>query len=1453
MDAAVDDADIERNFEDIPGDKITEAEQTAFLMDLGWHTGSTWEDLLKSKRILIISEAGAGKTYECRKQQRALWSRGEPAFYVELADLARSSLSENLSHEEEIRFDTWKAEQSGVATFFLDSIDELNLSRGSFEKALKRLGKAVSGRLGRVRVIVTSRPIPIDEQVFRQVLPVPDEPVNSDALENVAADEEFADSVMELRTQKTSEKESTEEWRNVALLPLSSAQIEKMAIGEGVSNPDELISSIRKRNAGEFVRRPQDLIELCADWKEEHRIRSHLDQVASNIVVKLKPRTDRLERAELSGDKALEGASRLALAATLTRKLTLRHSAEADREGDPAEAALDPSVILHDWTQDERTTLLERPLFGFASYGRVRFHHRSVIEYLAAKHLLTLRGRSMSIRSIKRMLTTETVQGDTVVKPTLRPVSAWIALRDDHIFEELLLQEPDILLNFGDPESLSGLQRRRALRAYVERHGKGKWRGLHVPSIQLHRFAAVDLEPEVKHLWSVGIENPEVREILLDLMGLGEMTGCADVAYSIVIDADAPEQERIHALDALVHLNDPRLTEIAESLSEDVKVWPKKITKAGLMLLFPKKLSVELLCKILPRVPESRNVIGEISWGLPRLIESCDLSIERLHALRENLTALVLEDVQWDKKLWPHLVSKRQFLLPVLAATCLRLVQTATMTPELARSAVIALRLTERNYDRTDPAKRLEASFSDLHADVRRILFESEDALLQEHNPQSNALKRFLQLTSSGAAMSLRPTDSTWLLPLIADSGRPISDRAMALEAAIRLRDEHIEWEDHLSDLKPGVADVPELVAYLDEIAQPREPTALEIRWQKEDAKRKKQSERRRAKARASWIIFWRELASTPSTLFSSDRRKNTVWNLWNAMERGAEDSSVSGWNRRFIERHLGVQVADRLRLSLMEAWRTDLPTLRSERPKEEKERFLVRWRLGLAGIAAEAEDPHWAEKLKAGEPELALRYAPIELNGFPAWLETLSAVHPKAVDDVLGEELTAELNEPPSGHSSMLQKVCYAEPSVGRLFTARLFAWLYTGKWRSGCEHDEAARVTQLRQVIQALMEQGDVDTYTQMRALARDELRQGAKGATGSIWLPTLMRLDPDDGVDALERTLHACPVEKSGPASNWFGALFGATREEGCVSLTSSAFTPTLLLRLARLSYQYVRPSDDIVREGGSYTPTARDHAEHARSNIIYALLSGSGAESWAIKTKLIDDPLFAEFKDRALAIARESSAQQADAVVFKEADVVSLIRCGELPPMSRDEMFALLSDRLDDIEDMLLRDESPRAVWALVNTESMLRQLIARELRLNANRAYKVDQEAVTAEEKETDIRLRSTGSEHEAVIELKIGEKGRSVAELKRAINKQLVAKYMAPETRRAGCLLITVNSSRFWKDPDTGARLDLQGLMVVLKAEANRIEEEMGGAVRLMVRGLDLRPRLPTEISDPDK
>ena len=76
-----------------------------------------------------------------------------------------------------------------------------------------------------------------------------------------------------------------------------------------------------------------------------------------------------------------------------------------------------------------------------------------------------------------------------------------------------------------------------------------------------------------------------------------------------------------------------------------------------------------------------------------------------------------------------------------------------------------------------------------------------------------------------------------------------------------------------------------------------------------------------------------------------------------------------------------------RLRRSLMNEWRSDRPTLRSERPRKKKSRFMMRWELGLAGIAAESEDPNWAVSLTNQEVSLAIRYVLLVTEGLPDWL----------------------------------------------------------------------------------------------------------------------------------------------------------------------------------------------------------------------------------------------------------------------------------------------------------------------------------------------------------------------------------------------------------------------------------------------------------------------------------
>lgn len=1428
---------IERIFQDIPDGKLGEADQQAFLVSLGWSRGTTWDDLLRSRRVMMISEAGAGKTYECRSQRQRLWEEGKPAFCVELAALATEDLRSLLDDDEEARLDAWLSSQSDVAIFFLDSIDELKLSQGSFERALKRLKKGIGSQLRRTKIVITTRPIPFDEQLVRQLLPVPPAPSSE------SSEEIFAKIAMHdyYERQEDSSKDVVPEWRSVALMPLSDKQIIEFAIDQGVGDPNRLLDDLQHRNAQDFARRPQDLIELCSDWLEHKRIRTHYDQVATNIRIKLLPSDDRPELAQLSPDKAIEGASRLALAMQVTRRLAIRHNAASDVAD--AEAALDPALILPDWLPNERKALLERPLFGFASYGRVRFHHRSVAEFLAAKRLLTLRERGMSFRALKRLLFS-TTKGKTIVRPSKRPVAGWLALKEERIFELLRDNEPAVLLDEGDPESLTQTQRNQALRAYSDRYGPGGRRGLSAPHIQVHRFASKELAGEINRIWQNGIENPDVRNVFIRLIEMGHIDACSHIAFGLARDAETSTVERIMALNALVALEDKRLHEISIAIAMRKSLWPDQVAQGAMLRLFPNYMSAEQLCQTLRKVNLNERDANSLSWHLPSLIATSELETSVLEQLRDGLVTLVSEGLRWQKE-WQHVTSNRPHFSGALAATCVRGLDNNKIEDWL-HASVLALCLNQRDHAGDDPVKSLRERLTELDSRGNASLFWAKDALMQSIHETKDSWERFIDITIDDGPVQLRTDrDLAWVSEALGDTTRDLGERALLLEAAIRLPPDRVTLKEHVEGLKPLVIDNHTFVEKLDKLLIPQKYDQEHHHWETKRAERKKQEALQKTKDHASWIQFWREIANHPEEAFSSERSWNTAWNLWRAMSNDGEDSRSSGWNRRFIEEQFDKETADRLRRVLMTIWRDDRPTFPSERPKDERSTYLVRWQLGLAAIYAEAEDPSWANKLSDADARLAARYAPIELTSLPQWMEALVDAHPNPVEQTLGDELSWELDQTPGehGHSFLLQKIDYAPTKVVKQFLPRLELWLDSNGDRVGDASNALEMAKRLRQVTGVILKHGDDSAITHLLETTRRRLEEVLPSELHQVWLPTLMRVDPASGVTALEtQVIHVEPAARS-KAVAWFARLFGDRRDT--INLGDERFTPRLLLRLFRLAYRHVRIKDDVQHDG-PYSPDTRDNAEHARDRILGAVLNLKGEEGWTAKIEMGADPLCEDFKDRILALAEESWAQEIDTDTFNEEQAAALDQQYEAPALTNESMFTILNDRLADIDDLLLRDISPREAWAGISDEKVMRREIARELSHTSNLIYTVDQEAATADEKETDIRLRSTASNHEAVIELKLGD-GRTAKDLRDTIENQIVKKYMAPDNRKSGVLLVTLAKDRKWKHPDEDRQINVEELFSLLREEAERVQELLGASAAIGVHFLDLRPRLPLE------
>lgn len=1412
--------------------------------ELSWgerfdESGVSWDELLRSQRILIVSEAGAGKTYECESKARELFARGEPAFFLSLESVASAGVVATLFGDEHTRFSDWLASSSQVAYFFLDSIDELQLVHRSFKDALRRFAHDIRGALGRATVVITARPVPIDRQAFRDILPVP-APVRQED-----SQDEFIRIAMD-GPSKTKD-DGPPPSREVELLPLTGPQIIEFARSRGVENPEALLAAIDAKHAREFARKPQDLIELCDDWREHGGLRAHFEQIQSHVRARLSARPDRREKAALPPAQAQAGAQRLALAVILSRRLTIRYSAGSDGDATGA-APIDPRELLTDWDPNEVLALLERPIFVEGGYGRVRFHHRSVMEFLAARQIHDLIDAGLLAQlAASRMLFGLTGSNETVLRPSMRPLAAWLALLRPDMFERVVKIEPDCLLTQGDPESLTDLQRERALLAFVARYGKGQWRGLEVPNLQVARLAQLGLAGPVQSAWASGVEAPEVRELLLRLVSAGRMQGCADLVAHVAADASCSDRERFEALLALAALGDSSLAPMVDASVTLAPGWSERLARWVGTMLYPEHVTEAQLVQLLGRVRSDSRRSGDYADSVARMIQKADIGQARLEALLPDVLRLARGGLSAVDEEFQE-ADGRLEMSSILRSLCLRLLELGSISETLIEASVLARRSADASSGQGKGKTELSAQLDSLPDSWRPRIFEVDLACLASLGGDRSARYRLVRIVYEGALKYTLVRDGRWVQAALADVQISPERRTVLLHLAAHVYAIAGGLEDGADALRGAVADSTTLTEELNSIIATNEPSAQFLKMQEEQRKRQERQAKKRADERDAWARIRRELAEQPALALGPGRRDSTIWNLWLVLCKLGRNGEEGRWDRSFLISQFGVEVTDRLRLALMAYWRSMRPTVRCERRLGEENTYLVVWSIGLMGIYAEAEDPLWATKLKQSEAELAARYALLELNGLPSWLGSLAKAQPMEVDTVVGTALLDELLDEGSDkgwHSMVLQSLRNGTQDVAQLLLPRLVGWLaWSGSTLMELPHSPSNE-QKLSQVVGVLLAHAAPEIKGPLEELTAAQVQAAGTGPYLLFWLPVLFSLAPLRGVESMLPVLAALPVEPIGTAVHIIGSLFNQRTGSGSTDWAGK-LAPAQLLGLTVEFHRHVRPEDDLVHDT-VYSPGARDAAENGRRYIFDALMKASGPAALSAKLALAADPLFERLRDRIAALAQERLAAEIDSSAWPPTEVATLLAHKELSPKTTTDMAQLLVDRLDDLQELLLRDTSPRAGWASIDDENTLRPMIAHELEVASREAYTVDQEAVTADGKETDIRLRAV-SGYQATIELKVGEKGRSARELCDTIDDQLVKKYMAHREARTGCLLVSVaDPDKYWLHPETNERIDRFGLQTLLQGKADEAQRRLGGDARVLARVLDLVPRLSTE------
>jgi hypothetical protein len=780
-------------------------------------------------------------------------------------------------------------------------------------------------------------------------------------------------------------------------------------------------------------------------------------------------------------------------------------------------------------------------------------------------------------------------------------------------------------------------------------------------------------------------------------------------------------------------------------------------------------------------------------------------------------------------------------LSPLLAAASMRLLKVKVVSREVLRSSVMVIRLADDvgSSSRRDELRQL---LNVLPYGARREICAIDLHCLERLKLGTDTIHWLGKLLWQGP-IEYSESDLPWIIEALGDGQTLHTHRQALLELAVYLATQDGETSK-TAEMRAAVADSSSLLAQLVEAVASKKPSEQFLKMKEDERKRNETQLKKSADEAAAWMEFWRELANQPSVALAPERQESTIWNLGILLRKTGD---TMRWDRVFLEKHFGRTATDALRVALMSYWRTMVPSVGSERKTDEKNTYLVVWTLGLLGIYAEAEDPEWSHHLSDREAILVARYALIELNGFPAWLRDAASNCPSQIDTVIGGELDEDLNALGSDlapHSSLLQALRYGPANVALLLQPRLLKWLngpakvlMLGPYNASLENG-------LNQVLQILMTHGDAAARNNVESIATQQIASGGSTYLG-LWMPVLCALNPDMGIAHLLRLLKRLPVEKEGEAVELIASLVDSRRAHDLGNFCALTDIDRLM-ELTAEAYRHVRPDMDAVH-AGSYSPGKRDYAEDARRYIFQAFMQRSGPEALRAKLALAELPNFDYLRDRIREVARERLAAEVDQGVSEIPEIASLFNGKDLPPKTGSAMAQVLVDRLDDLQALMLADTSPRAAWAAVQDENTLRPAIAREFLHMANGAYTVDQEAVTADGKETDIRFR-TPPDLQATIELKIGEKDRSAKDLCDTIEMQLVNKYMAYSQARTGCLLVTIaDPKRRWKHPDTGRLIDHVQLQELLDMAAQAAQQRLGGAARVLARVLDLTPRLGAE------
>jgi nucleoside phosphorylase len=1143
------------------------------------------------------------------------------AFYVTVQDLAAEGFFGSQRSEAQQRFENWK-QSTEPAYFFLDAIDEARLNGQTLGRALTKLEQALGLNIERAHVMISCRVSDWRAHSDREAIQAILFPEGTTELSLETIDERSDEQVEAWNDDGSTEPpaakntmiphQSAPRVEVFAIAPLDAQRVEALVRSLGVKDPKEFMSAAKEAAAFAFLERPRDVEWLVAYWLEHGEFGNLTELVENDVRQKLVERNPNHKR-DLSPTRAKAAVEMLSGVCALERKASLQLPDEA-LDPERSAAALDPALILPDFSTNVLAELLTLPIFDEATYGRVRIHHRTVAEYLAAQWLLSLLRAGLATSELDAVLFRDGPEGPVVPKE-LRPVAAWIAGSNAVIRKRLLEVASTVLLEGGDPSSLPDGDRRELLLALAKQYSTRKRLFKNFDEATLKRLASPNIVATVRELLATS-SNDEFLDTLLTLVGEGHLESCADDALRLAAASSTPLHARHEAIRALAKVGNAEQIETLLRLLIDV---PTEINHeiAGTLLaaFYPRWMTTDRLIMLLSRAESPKLQTGTIlPYFLGQKVYGETPLQDQLRLIR-GIVQIITEEKDPPQEL-------RQSWLLAPLAMLLHQFASGRSSDELE-----AIRPVLRLYAHLSVHEHLDheqgegevRKLIESHTAARRMMFWEHVAVVRRERP---SISRHLDLvpTDPDPLWSLSAEDLSWL-STDAIEHTNILDRLLAFDCLVAAPAARDDQRDIEALVRPLID---------------RDPT-LAKRWRRYGARSHIETSKPMWKLKRQLIHARRKQGHDNDLKWLHEHLKsirdgsegNALTILAKVSHLAPQEPSKAIAK---LTKDYDADVANAAREGWRNLWRK-LPCLL---PHEEPEpnRFLVSMLAGFAGITIDFEDGLDAAALSFADAITAARYASRAMNSFPSWLDALAQHQPTAVGQVFGECIAADYARPTTAQTTynVMHLLSYASNVVRELCAPLLIAEL-TSK--------DPERLDTLEACIEALIATPSAHS-TIAPLVASRCVASRSDYDRFALWWCALLAVSPTSAVVELQTVLDQEPGAADARVLSVCDRFWRIAEDRRLSFPFLSEATP--LGQLVGIIFHHIRPDDD-VQHTGMYSPGPRDHAESLQRYLLDRLANIPGDETYRALQQVANDPVLATSRDYLLALAEERASLDA----------------------------------------------------------------------------------------------------------------------------------------------------------------------------------------------------------------